>query len=167
MALSKVQLEEFSETITFESCMEYGLEKVKKPTSIDLVRGIIAGPNMKYKCIELDQSYYVLHVMQQNLISVCENTSRPLLFMEGHSQDKFDGLLTVTLKLKTQKSRQQTVLQGCICMTLDTVPVIGFAHAFYITGKVCLHFYKHVELFFLYLFTAQSNGIKLKLKCEL
>ena len=63
MALSKVQLEEFSETITFESCMEYGLEKVKKPMSIYLVRGIIAGPNMKYKCIELDQSYYVFHVM--------------------------------------------------------------------------------------------------------
>ena len=140
MALSKVQLEEFSKTITFESCMEYGLEKVKKPTSIDLVRGIIAGPNMKYKCIELDQSYYVFHVMQQNLISVCENTSRPLLFMEGHSQDKFDGLLTVTLKPKTQKSRQHIVLWGCICMTLDTVPVIGFACAFDITGKVCLHF---------------------------
>ena len=60
--------------------------------------------------------------------------------MEGCSQDKFDGLLTVTLELKTQKSRQHIVLWGCICMTLDTVPVVGFAHAFDITSKVCLHF---------------------------
>ena len=102
MALSKIQMEQFSNTISFESCMEYGLEKVKKPMSIDLVRGIIAGPNMKYKCIELDQSFCVFHVMQQNLISVCENTSRPLLFMEACTQDNFDGLLTVTLKPKTE-----------------------------------------------------------------
>lgn len=64
MALSKVQFEQFSETISFESCMEYGLEKVKKPTFNVLVRRIITGPNMKYKCIEIDQSHYIFQVMQ-------------------------------------------------------------------------------------------------------
>ena len=62
--------------------MEYSLEKVKKPTSIDLVKEIIAGPNMKDKCIEIDHSHYIYQVMQQNLIHVCENTSHQLLFME-------------------------------------------------------------------------------------
>ena len=53
-------------------CLDYGLEKVSKATSIDLIKGIIGGPNMKYKCIELEQSFFVYHVMRDNLIKVCE-----------------------------------------------------------------------------------------------
>ena len=57
MALSKPI--DFSSKITFVDCMEYGLEKVSKATSIELIRGIIAHPNMKYKCIEINQSKYI------------------------------------------------------------------------------------------------------------
>ena len=55
--------------------------------------------------------------------------------MEARNGDKFDGLLTVTLKLKSQKSREHLVLWGCICFTMETVPVVGFACAFEITGR--------------------------------
>ena len=121
--------------------MDYGLEKVSKATSIELIRGIIAGPNMLYKCIEINQSKYVYNVMQDNLIDVCQKTRRKILFMESRHGDKFDGLLTVTLKLKSQKSREHFVLWGCICFTMETVPVVGFAHAHDITGRGLLFVY--------------------------
>ena len=136
MALSKPI--DFSSKITFADCMEYGLEKVSKATSIELIRGIIAGPNMKYKCIEVNQSKYVYNVMQDNLIEVCQKTKQKILLMEAHNGDKFDGLLTVTLKLK---SREHLVLWGCIHFTMETVPVVGFAHAFDITGRGLLFVY--------------------------
>ena len=115
--------------------MDYGLEKVSKATSIELIRGIIAGPNMPYKCIEVNQGKYVYTIMQDNLIEVCQKTKRKILFMEAHNGDKFDGLLTMILKPKFQKSREHLVLWGCIHFTMETVPVVGFAHAFDITGR--------------------------------
>ena len=132
---------DFSSKITFANCMEYGLEKVSKATSTELIRGIIAGPNMKYKCIEANQSKYVCTVMQDNLIDVCQKTKHKIFFMEAHNGDKFDGLLTVTLKPKSQKSTEHLVLWGCICFTMETVPVVGFAHGFDITGRGLLFVY--------------------------
>ena len=72
MSLSKEKLEFYTNKIPFERCLDYGLEKVSKAASIDLIKGIIGGPNMKYKCIELEQSFFVYHVMRDNLIEVCE-----------------------------------------------------------------------------------------------
>ena len=141
MSLSKEKLEFYTNKIPFERCLDYGLEKVSKATSIDLIKGIIGGPNMKYKCIELEQSFFVYHVMRDNLIEVCEKTNCKILFMEAHNFSNFDGLLTVTLKPKSAKSREHIVLWGCIRFTLDTIPAVGFARAFDITGEliVCLH----------------------------
>ena len=103
MSLSKEKLEFYTNKIPFERCLDYGLEKVSKATSIDLIKGIIGGPNMKYKCIELEQSFFVYHVMRDNLIEVCEKTNRKILFMEAHNFSNFDGLLTITLKPKICK----------------------------------------------------------------
>ena len=68
--------------------------------------------------------------------------------MESRHGDKFDGLLTVTLKPKSQKCREHLVLWGCIRFTMETVPAVGFARAFDITGRglVCLHFRLHMVL---------------------
>ena len=40
---------EFHSKVTFEDIYDYALSKVSKPTSIDVIRGIIGGPNMVYK----------------------------------------------------------------------------------------------------------------------
>ena len=104
MALSKQEMDLYSEKINFSDILDYGLEKVSKPTSIDIIKGIIGGPNMKYKCIEIKQSHYVYHVMQMNLIHVCKNTKHKILFMES--------IITVTLKPKTRKSREHLILWG-------------------------------------------------------
>ena len=71
MALSKPI--DSSSKISFNDCMEYGLEKVSKATLIELIRrGIIGGPNMQCKCIELNQSKFIYNVMHDNLIEVCK-----------------------------------------------------------------------------------------------
>ena len=46
MDLSKEEMfTEFHGKIHFKDIYEYGLSKVVKPTSIDMIRGIIGGPN--------------------------------------------------------------------------------------------------------------------------
>ena len=62
--------------------------------------------------------------------------------MESKHSDNFDGILTVTLKPKSQKSREHLILQGCYRMTMETIPKVGFARAFDLTGgkHICLHF---------------------------
>ena len=40
---------------------------------------------------------------------------------------KFDGILTVTLKPKSQKSHEHIVLWGYLSFALETIPVVGFA----------------------------------------
>ena len=140
MALSKFEMELYKDKISFSSILDYGLEKVPKATSINIIKGIIGGPNMKYKAVEVQQSHYIYHVMQSNLITICEKTKCKILFME-HS-DNFDGILTVTLKPKSQKSREHLILWGCYRMTMETIPEVGFARAFDLTGgkHICLHF---------------------------
>ena len=76
MVLSKECFEYFESKISFAACMDYWLEKVSRATSIELVRGIIAGPNMKYKCIDVEQSSYIFQVMRSNLVEICKKTKR-------------------------------------------------------------------------------------------
>ena len=52
MDLSKEEMfEEFHGKIHFKEIYDYALSKVTKPTSIDVVRGIVGGPNTIYKCV--------------------------------------------------------------------------------------------------------------------
>ena len=134
MAFSKHEMDLYSEKINFSDILDYGFEKVSEATLVD-IKGIIGGPNMKYKCIEIKQCHYVYHVMQMNLIHVCENTKCKILFMESKQSDYFDGKITMTLKLKTQKSREHLILWGCYRMTMQTIPEVGFARAFDTTGR--------------------------------
>ena len=53
MALSMHEMDLYSEKIHFSDILDYGLEKVSKATSTDIIKGIIGGPNMKYKSIEI------------------------------------------------------------------------------------------------------------------
>ena len=84
--------------------------------------------------------------MQMNLIHICENTKHKILFTESKQSDYFDGIITVTLKPKIQKSREHLILWGCYRMTMKTIPEVGFARVFDITGRsmLCLHFKNHV-----------------------
>ena len=90
--------EEFHSKIHFKDIYDYALSKVTKPTSIDVMRGIIGSPNTIDKCMDMDQSYYVFHYCKNNLLKVAENTKRPILSMEDRSTQDMDGLLVVTLK---------------------------------------------------------------------
>ena len=76
---------EFHSKIHFKDIYDYALSKVAKPTSIDMIRGIIGGPNTIYKCVPINQSYYVYYYCKNNFLGVAENTKRPILFMEDHS----------------------------------------------------------------------------------
>ena len=71
MDLSKEELfTKFHNKIKFSVIKDYALNKVTTPTSIDLVKGIVAGPNNDYKAVEDDQSYYICHFMKNNLLSL-------------------------------------------------------------------------------------------------
>ena len=99
MDLSKEKMFiEFHSKIHFKDIYEYALSKVVKPTSIDVITGIIGGPNTIYKCIQVDQSYYVYYFCKNILLDVAENTKWPILLMEDWSTDEMDGLMVVTLK---------------------------------------------------------------------
>ena len=144
MALSKFEMDLYKNKISFASILDYGLEKVTKATSTDIIKGIIGGLNMRYKAVEIKQSHYIYHVMQSNLIEICEKTKHKILFMESQHLENFDGILTVTLKPKSQKSREHLVLWGCYRMMMGTIPEVGFARAFDRWGAICLHYKMHV-----------------------
>ena len=58
MDLSKEEMfAEFHGKIHFKDIYDYALSKVVKPTSIDMIHGIIGGPNTIYKCVPVDPSY--------------------------------------------------------------------------------------------------------------
>ena len=109
--LSKEEMfTEFHGKIHFKDIYDYALSKVVKPTSIEVIRGIIGGP----KCLPVDQSYYVYYFCKNNLLDVAENTKQPILFMEDCSTDKMDGLMVVTLKPRMYNNREHLVLRGCL-----------------------------------------------------
>ena len=120
MDLSEEELfSKFYNKIDFSVVKDYALNKVTTPTSIDLVRGIVAGPNNNYKAFEEDQSYYIYHYMKDNLLSVAESTQHEILFMDDWITDSLDGMLIVTIK-KATPNRQHIVLWGCVRLGLDT-----------------------------------------------
>ena len=144
MDLSKEEMfAEFQGKIHFKDIYDYVLSKVAKPTSIDMIRGIIGHPNMVYKCLPVDQSYYTYYFCKNNLLEVTEKTKRPILFMEDHSTDEMDGLMVVTLKPRMYNSREHLVLWGCLRMSLNTHPKVRISCAFYITGVY--QFYKYLS----------------------
>ena len=115
MDLSKEEMvTEFYGKIHFKDIYEYALSKVVKPTSIDVIRGIIGGPNTVHKCLPVDQSYYVYYFCKNNLLDVAENTKQPILLMEDRSTDEMDGLMVVTLKPRMYNNREHLVLWGCL-----------------------------------------------------
>ena len=106
MDLSKEELfMKFHNNTDFSVIKDYVLNKVTKPTSIDLVRDIVAGPNNDYKAVEEDQSYYIYHYMKNNLLSMAESTQHEIIFMEDWIMDNLDGLLVVTIKPATPNNR--------------------------------------------------------------
>ena len=71
MDLSKEEMfTEFRGKIHFKDIYEHALSEVVKPTSIDMIRGITGGPNTIYKCLPVDQSYYVYYFCKNNLLDV-------------------------------------------------------------------------------------------------
>ena len=113
MDLSKEEMfAEFHGKIHFKDI--YASSKVAKPTSINVIRGIIGDANMVYKCLPMDQSYYTYYFCKNNLLEVAEKTKRPILFMEDCSTDEMDGLMVVTLKPRMYNSREHLVLWGCL-----------------------------------------------------
>ena len=135
MDLSKEEMfAEFHGKITFKNIYDYALSKVSKPTSIDVIRGIIGGPNTVYNCIPVDQSYYTYYFCKNNLLEVAEKTKRPILFMEDRSTDSMDGMMVVTLKPRTYNNREHLVLWGCLRMSVNTHPKVAISCAFDITG---------------------------------
>ena len=130
MDLSKEELFlKFHNKIDF--CVkDYALNKVTKPTSTDLVRRIVAGPNNDYKAVEEDQSYYIYHYMKNNLLSVAESTQHEILFMENWITDSLDGILIITIKKPSPNNRQHIVLWGCVRLGLDTYPKVGVLRCF-------------------------------------
>ena len=142
--LSKEEIfTEFHGKIHFKDIYEYALSKVVKPTSIDVIRGIIGGPNTIYKCLPVDQSYYVYYFCKNNLLDVVENTKWPILLMEDWSTDEMDGLMVVTFKPRMYNNREHLVLWGCLRMSLNTHPKVAISCAFDITGVY--HFHKYLS----------------------
>ena len=135
MDLSKEELfSKFHNKIDFRVIKDYALNKVTKPTSIDLVRGIVAGPNNDYKVVEEDQSYYIYHCMKNKLLSMAESTQREILFMEDWITDSLDRMLIITIKKPTPNNRHHIVLWGCVRLELDTYPKVGVLRCFHLTG---------------------------------
>ena len=67
MDLSKEKMFiEFHSKIHFKDIYEYALSKVVKPTSIDMIRGIIGGPNTIYKCIQVAKISFLMLLRIQN-----------------------------------------------------------------------------------------------------
>ena len=136
MDLSREKLfTKYHNKIPFDVIKDYKLSKVSKPTSIDVVRSIVAGPNNEYKAVEEDQSYYIHHYMKNNLLSLAKSTQHEILSMEDWITDTLDGLLIITIKKLLANNRQHIVLWGCVRLELDTYPKVGVSSCFYITGK--------------------------------
>ena len=58
MDLSKEEMfAEFRGKMHFKDIYDYTLSKVVKPTSIDMIHGIIGGPNTIYQCVPVNPSY--------------------------------------------------------------------------------------------------------------
>ena len=101
---------EFHGKTTFQDTCNYALSKVTKPTRIDVVREIIGGPKTMYKCVNIDQSYYIFHYCKNNLLDIAEKTKCAILFMEDCSTDEMDGFLIVTLKPRMYNNIEHLVL---------------------------------------------------------
>ena len=143
MDLSKEELFlKFHNKIDFSVIKDYALNKVTNPTSIHLVRGIVAGPNNDYKAVEEDQSYYIYHYMKNNLLSMAESTQREILLVEHWITSNLDGMLVITIKPPTPNNRQHIVLWGCVRLGLKTYPKVGVSRCFDLTGLlIFLYFF--------------------------
>ena len=138
MALSKLM--DFSSKISFADCMDYGLESVSWATSIELIRGIIGGPNMRYKCIEINQSKYLYTVMQDNLIDLCQRQEGKF---SSWNQGMVINLMDYWLWHSSQCHRSLESIWYCgdVSILQWKLPVVGFAHAFDMTGRGLLFVY--------------------------
>ena len=73
MDLGKEELfAHFHSKITHQAIKDYGLEKLSKATNMDIICGVIGGPNMLYKLVDLNQSYYIYHYMKNNLFEAAQ-----------------------------------------------------------------------------------------------
>ena len=135
MDLSKGELfSRFHNKIDFSDIKDYALNKVTKPTSIDLVRGIVAGPNNDYKAVEENQSYYIYHYIKNTMLSMAESTQREILYIEDWITDSLDGMLIINIKKATPNNRQHILLWGCVRLGLDTYPKVGVLRCFDLPG---------------------------------
>ena len=96
-------ISKFHNKIPFDAIKNYALSKLTTPTSIDVVRGIVAGPNNNYKAFEEDQSYYIYNYIKNNLLSMAESTQHEILFMEDWITNSLDGLLIIIIKTPAPK----------------------------------------------------------------
>ena len=136
MDLSKEELFScYHSKISHQSIKDYGLEKLTKATNMDIIRGIIGGPNMLYKPVDLNQSYYIYHYMKNNLLETAKKTHREIVFMEDHTGEDIEGLLMVVVKPRSYNGRQHVVPWGCVRLSLNTVPQVGVARAFDLCSK--------------------------------
>ena len=121
--------------ITHQAIKDYGLEKLSKATNMDIIHGMIGGPDMLYKSIDLNQSYYIYHHMKNNLLETAKKTQREIVFMEDHTVEDIESLLMVVTKPHSYNGKQHVVLWGCVGLTLKTVPQVGVAGAFDMCSK--------------------------------
>ena len=79
------------------------------PVSIDVINGMLHGPNMLYPCLEVAESYEAFHVLKKDMLLDFNQNKRKLLFFEDRKTQDSNVIVAVTHQAKEHGRREHII----------------------------------------------------------